>query len=141
MKSAHVISHVISNEKEVLNTIKKSFPEEVQIKSSKTIIEALESLQKIRIDMLFVDMEILKKASEASNIKTVLLSFWSFYPSLEIIVMTSQEMLREAVQTVKDGASNYLTYPLITDEVKLVSQNIINQRSVQSELDYLRDQF
>ena len=43
---------------------------------------------------------------------TALRPFKLLYPSIEIIVMTSQDMIREAVKAVKYGASDYLTYPL-----------------------------
>ena len=42
---------------------------------------------------------------------------------------------------VKAGASNYLTYPLDTSEIIHVTESIYESLIVQSELDYLRDQF
>jgi DNA-binding NtrC family response regulator len=67
--------------------------------------------------------------------------FWKLHPSLEIIVMASQERIREAVKAVKAGASDYLTYPLDAEELNLVSDNLNKSRILQTELDYLRDQF
>ena len=42
---------------------------------------------------------------------------------------------------VKAGAGDYLTYPLDVEELKLVSENLNKTRIMQSELNYLRDQF
>ncbi|MCI5160041.1 MAG: sigma-54-dependent Fis family transcriptional regulator, partial [Candidatus Electrothrix sp. AUS1_2] len=85
-------------------------------------------------------MEILRKAAAGSSYKATLQPFWLRYPSLDIVVMTSQEMLREAVATVKQGAGDYIMYPIIADEIRLVINNLKDSRQVQSELDYLRDQ-
>jgi len=45
------------------------------------------------------------------------------------------------VMAVKAGASNYLTYPINLDEVTYLTESIYASLIVQSELDYLRDQF
>lgn len=133
--------HVISKERVIIDLIKKSFPAEMQVASSGTIPEALNSFQNTHVDLLFIDIDILEKASETNSIKNTILSFLEFYSSLEIFIMTSHEMLREAVRAVKNGAFGYLTYPLSVDEIKLVSQDVIDQHAVQSELDYLRGHF
>ncbi len=73
--------------------------------------------------------------------KTALQKFWHLYPSIEIIVMSPQKMIREAVMAVKAGANNYLTYPINSDEVKYITESIYETIILQSELDYLRDQF
>jgi DNA-binding NtrC family response regulator len=76
-----------------------------------------------------------------NDYRAALEPFWHAFPAAEIIVMASQEMIREAVMVVKDGASNYLTYPISPDEVRLVTETIRGSLRVQSELDYLRDKF
>jgi DNA-binding NtrC family response regulator len=63
------------------------------------------------------------------------------FPTIEIVVMCPQAEIREAVMAVKAGASNYLTYPLNPTEVKYVTESIDETALMQSELDYLRDQF
>jgi DNA-binding NtrC family response regulator len=55
--------------------------------------------------------------------------------------MSPQEMIREAVKAVKAGASDYLIYPIDPEEVKHVTETVHESVLVQSELDYLRDQF
>jgi DNA-binding NtrC family response regulator len=55
--------------------------------------------------------------------------------------MSAAEAIREAVMAVKAGASNYLTYPINPDEVKFVTESIVELAMMQSELDYLRDKF
>jgi DNA-binding NtrC family response regulator len=100
----------------------------------------MEMLRKKRYDFVFIDVEILKETVSGNGYKVSLQLFWLVYPSIEIIVMSSQEMIREAVMAVKAGASNYLTYPVSADEVKYVTESVQESLIVQSELDYLRDQ-
>lgn len=54
---------------------------------------------------------------------------------------SQKERIRKAVNAVKAGASDYLTYPLDAEELKLVSENLNKTRIMQSELNYLRNQF
>jgi len=54
---------------------------------------------------------------------------------------SQKERIRKAVNAVKAGASDYPTYPLDAEELKLVSENLNKTRIMQSELNYLRDQF
>jgi DNA-binding NtrC family response regulator len=88
-----------------------------------------------------VDVEILKESAPDNGYKLALRSFWHLFSTIEIIVMSSQEMIREAVMAVKAGASNYITYPINPAEVKYVIENVYESLIMQSEVDYLRDKF
>jgi DNA-binding NtrC family response regulator len=73
--------------------------------------------------------------------KKTLQVFWDIYPTIAIIVMAPQDRIRQAVTFVKAGANNYLTYPIDPQEIKYVTESTHESIIVQSELDYLRDQF
>nr|MBF0221117.1 sigma-54-dependent Fis family transcriptional regulator [Desulfobulbaceae bacterium] len=105
-----------------------------------SLAEGIEIIKRSRCDLIFIDMKILNQAAASGGYKAVLQSFWILYPSVEIIVMTSQKMLREAVKAVKQGVSDYITYPLVSDEIRLVVKSINESQKVQSELDYLREE-
>ncbi len=55
--------------------------------------------------------------------------------------MTPPERAGEAVEAVKAGAANYVTYPLNADEIRYVTESLHEGIRAQSELDYLRDRF
>ncbi len=110
------------------------------LSQASSLAEGIDIIKKYRYDLIFIDMEILNQAAATSGYKAVLQSFWMLYPTVEIIVMTSQEMLREAVKAVKQGVSDYITYPIISDEIRLVINNLNESQKVQSELDYLREE-
>ena len=111
----------------------------VEVASSKD--GCLAMFRKKKYEFLFVDVEFLRESTQDSNYRVSLQLFWYVYPAAVVIVMSSQEMIREAVMAVKSGASNYLTYPVDPEEVQLLTESIHDSIIVQSELDYLRDQF
>jgi len=132
---------VISRDREVMTTFRESCGEDAILSTASSLVEAVETVKQYRSDLLFIDMGILSASAVTSGYKAVLQPFWLRYPSLKIVVMTNQEMLREAVAAVKLGACDYIMYPIIADEIRLVSASMSEAQKVQSELDYLRDQF
>jgi len=131
---------VVSKEQEVFRTIYTCFGQGHRVDEASNKDAAMEMLRKKRYDFLFIDVEILRETVSGNGYKSALQLFWHVYPTIEIIVMSSQEMIREAVMAVKAGASNYLTYPINPDEVKYVTESVQESLIMQSELDYLRDQ-
>ena len=132
---------VISKEQEVFFSIHSCFRSEYRVQNVADKDAALEMLHKERYDFIFMDVEILRESSPDNGYKAALQPFWHLYPTIEIIVMSSQKLIREAVKAVKAGASDYLTYPLNPDETKYVIESIYDSLIAQSEVDYLRDQF
>jgi DNA-binding NtrC family response regulator len=132
---------VISKEQEVFFSIHSCLRSDCRIDNAADKDAALEILHKQRYDFIFIDVEILKESAPENGYKPALSSFWHLFPSIEIIVMSSQEMIREAVMAVKAGASNYITYPINPAEVNYVIENVYESLIMQSEVDYLRDKF
>ena len=132
---------VISKEQEVFFGIHSCFRSEHRVEHVADKDAALEKLHKKRYDFIFIDVGVLKESVPENGYKLALRSFWHLFPTIEIIVMSSQELIREAVMAVKAGASNYVTYPLNPAEVKHVIENIHESLIMQSEVDYLRDKF
>jgi len=132
---------VISNEQNVFGSISSCFGTGYKVSVALNADAALDILSKRRYDLIFFDLEILRKSGSGNGYKAAMEPFWHLYPTLEIVVMCSQEMIREAVMAVKAGASDYLTYPINPDEVKHVTESLHESLISQSELDYLRGKF
>jgi DNA-binding NtrC family response regulator len=111
----------------------------VEVTSSKD--GCLEMFRKKRYEFLFMDVEVLAESTPDHSYKTALQPFWQIYPTTQIIVMSSQDQIREAVMAVKAGASNYLTYPIDPEEIRYVTDSVYESLIMESELDYLRDRF
>ena len=77
----------------------------------------------------------------AEGYKEALQPFWQIYSSIEIIVMAPHKEIHNAIKAVKAGASDYLPLPADPEEVRHIANNISESIMMQSELDYLRDQF
>ncbi len=105
----------------------------------------LELFNKRRYEFLFIDVELLCSGSLSSNGRTnykeLLQPFWRVFPNIRIVIMSSQEKIRDAVMAVKAGAGDYITYPINRDELKHITENIYESTLKQEELGYLRDRF
>jgi len=91
-------------------------------------------------DYCFIEVGALDDAHEPSieGYRRALQRLWSQNPQAEIIILTGQERVRDAVKAVKAGASNYLTYPLVPEEVHYVLESLKASARMESELDYFR---
>jgi DNA-binding NtrC family response regulator len=56
----------------------------------------------------------------------------------QVVMLTADDTVETAVKAMKLGAVDYLTKPFNTDEVKIVVDNIIKNRNLRHEVDYLR---
>ncbi len=132
---------VISREKNVFQTFHSSLTPKYNTAHTPHIQSALSMLQKKRFDFVFIDLAILAGSMEGEKYKEAMQHFWQLYPTLEILVMCTHENLREAVKAVKAGANTYITYPIDPEELNLILKNILEFKIIESELDYLREQF
>jgi len=132
---------VASHNRSACEAIKASLRREYIVEVTSEKDRALEMFKRKRYEFLFLDVEILRKSTPDNNLKTALQPFWLVYPTAQIIVMSSQGKIREAVMAVKAGASDYLTYPVDPDEVRYLTESAYESLVMESELDYLRDRF
>jgi DNA-binding NtrC family response regulator len=131
---------VVTKDKDDYRIIRKCHRSAYRVDLAPSNDTALTMLHHRRYDYLFMDIDLLR-SSQPGGLKASLQALWQVFPTIEIVVMCPQEEIREAVTAVKAGASNYLTYPLNPAEVKYVTESIDETLLIQSELDYLRDQF
>jgi DNA-binding NtrC family response regulator len=136
---------IASKSPELLKSIGACFSIGTRVETAGDKDAALEYLTRRSYDGLFLDLEMLLEEPSAKapgkDYNAALQTFWRHRPSLDIILITPQDMIRDAVRAVKEGASNYVSYPINPDEVRLVVEEIHEDRLLQSELDYLRGQF
>ncbi|MBU2227495.1 MAG: sigma-54 dependent transcriptional regulator [Proteobacteria bacterium] len=122
--------------------IRTAFRRSFQVDAASTVGEGLDRFRKRRYEFTFIDLDLLREIGGGKgDAAEALQGFRQIFPSAEIIVMTVPERIREAVDAVKAGAANYITYPLNADEIRYVADSIHESIRAQSELDYLRDRF
>jgi len=122
--------------------IRVAFRRPFQVDAAATVRESRESLRRRRYEFAFLDLDLLCGLGEVGDDSGAALRVVrQGFPSIEIIVMTPPERAGEAVEAVKAGAANYVTYPLNAEEIRYVMESLHEGIRAQSELDYLRDRF
>ncbi len=127
-----------TGDKAAIEIIRTAFRRSFHVDEASTVRGGLDLSRKRRYEFIFIDLALIDgRVSDDDSLRGLKQAF----PSAEIIVMTPPEGIREAVEAVKGGAANYITYPLNADEVRYVTESIHESIRAQSELDYLRDRF
>jgi len=136
---------VVTDKNSVYNAIKTCFRAEYRVDVVSDKETCLEHFRKNRYELTFLDIEMFQNGSDSGNgstcCTTILKSLWQVFPTAEIVAMSSPEKLREAVLAVREGASNYITYPIHIEELRHVTESIYQSVLMRSELDYLRGKF
>ena len=132
---------IVSKEKEVLDLLRWTLDPGSKVEHTKSKDAALNMLKEARYDIVLIDVELLQKAVPANGYKAALQQFRQVFPAVKVIVISPQEMIREAVKAVKAGAADYLTCPIEPEEVKYIIENMNEAVLLRSELDYIKDQF
>lgn len=130
---------------DIVESFRACFTEGSLIDLTSSEAELAQKLQERVYSILFLDIDMLDvDQNNKPSIKTIqkLLSrYWEFQPALEIVVICTLNRIRDAVNVVKAGANDYVTYPINKDEVVSLVDSIYQERITQSELKHLRAQF
>jgi len=97
--------------------------------------EALERLAAFAFDVLVTDLKL-----PGVNGREVLDAAIERYPELIAIVITGYGTVKDAVEAIKQGASDFITKPFQFDALMHVLRSAIEQRRLKSENAYLRSQ-
>jgi len=132
---------VTTSDQKLLPTIRSCFPSGFRVDRASTKHQAVELVLKRRYDLIFIELDLLFEKVLDENYHAAMQPLWQIYPTIEIIIMAPTNQIRRAIKAVKAGASDYLPLPADAEEVKYVADSIAESIMLQSELDYLRDQF
>ena len=132
---------VISKAQDVIELISKALSGKVVVEHATSVSTALQIYPQNPSDIIFTDLKQLESEVSTENFGEAIKPFKKYNPNVKIIVLTSKTDIRRAVYAVKNGAENYLTYPIDGEEVLLVFTSIEDLRVKDLELDYLRDRF
>ncbi|MEW6221414.1 MAG: sigma-54 dependent transcriptional regulator [Thermodesulfobacteriota bacterium] len=132
---------VISADPQLQTAFDPCFPAARHLGRAASVPAGLEAMRDSHPDVVFLDLRLLEGGGRRNGYRAALQPIWAASPHTEVIVMAGHDMVREAVMAVKAGASNYVLYPLDPHEVRYVTESVQDSILMQSELDYLRDQF
>lgn len=95
--------------------------------------EALEKLENIPFDLLFVDIKM-----PMMNGLELLAKVKMEYPDTGVVIITAYGSVESAVQAMKMGAADYLLKPFKPDQMDLLLEKLINQRKLEDRYRYLK---
>ena len=99
--------------------------------------DCLAALKRNRVDVLFIDLVLL--ADQKTDSETAMAQIAAEHPSTALIVLATDDRVREAVLAVRAGAGGYLLHPLDKTEVSLIVDELTESAIRQSELEFLRN--
>ena len=137
----HVL--VITQDAKTSQQFKSFLGNEYKVESAADPISSLRVFASKRCEFVFIDISLLSDKGENGqpNYKTQLQPFWNLNPASHLVVLARTDQIRQAVNAVKAGASDYLTYPVDPEEVRFLIDSLTESTRFQEELDYLRDSF
>ena len=92
---------IVSNEKDVIQTIRLCYKSDHRIDEAYDRDTALGMLKERRYEILFIDIEILMESIPLGDYGEALRRFRQIYPTLQIVILSHQEAIREAIKAVK----------------------------------------
>jgi DNA-binding NtrC family response regulator len=130
---------VVTAEPDAAQIIQASYPDdEVCIIDSLDVYDTIGSVEPV--EFAFVDVALLRPIAGGNQPAETLSSFRRVVPGARVVIMSHQKEIREAISYVRDGANEYLTYPIVREEVQLVRETIERRERISSELRYRRHQ-
>jgi DNA-binding NtrC family response regulator len=132
---------IISPDKKAVSLIKSSIPADHRVYFSDEIESAYPIHRQYNCDVVFIDLYVLQRGGSQNRFSRIFRPFRESNPLVGIVILTSKDDIREAVKMVKAGASDYLSYPIDSSEVRLVIETMQESLTQNLELDYLRDRF
>ena len=97
--------------------------------------QAIELLQEFAFDIVITDLRL-----PGIDGTGVIEAARNLYPGINAIVITGYGTVKDAVEVIKRGASDFITKPFQFDELTHVLQKALEQRRLATENAYLRSQ-
>jgi DNA-binding NtrC family response regulator len=106
-----------------------------ELEASAGYADALEQLRKKTFDLVLADVRL--RDGDGFDLLEQCRRNW---PAAQVVLMTGYGTPDGAIEAIRAGAFDYITKPLIDDELRMTLERAISQRSVQRENDNLRAQ-
>ena len=95
--------------------------------------EALKKLEKVSIDMMFVDIKM-----PGMDGLELLGKVKADYPDTIVVIITAYGSIESAIKAMQLGASDYLLKPFKPEQLSLVMEKITQQKKLTTDYNYLR---
>ncbi len=130
---------VVSDSPEVVALIHGAIGKKSNVSCEKELSGALASMKQ-QFDLIFIDLAPLGN-DIVGPLEDAIRHFRRHHQQTQFVVLAPKENVRRAVEAVKLGANDYLTYPIESAEIRLVLETAKEGIAKNLELEYLRDKF
>ena len=135
-------SYLISHRSEIIEKIIFASKEKSKIFFEDNLEKLLTIKNRKTFHILYIDLKTIKSEfTKLHETKAFISAIKQAYPLPKIIIITTIEQTRKAVDFVRAGAYNYITEPIFDEEIRLVIDDVISAINQEEELKYLRDEF
>jgi len=125
---------IVDDERSILLLLKEALAQwGYQVATAGSAAEALQMLQKEIFDALITDI----RMPDMSGLD-LLREIKKKDESIEVVMMTGYPTIASAVQALKEGAFDYLSKPLILDELRHLMARMMERRFLRGEVQTLR---
>src|SRR5688572_10100743 len=132
METARVL--VVDDEPSILNLLKEALGKwGYQVTCAANGGEALEAIRNGLFDAALMDV----RMPDMSGLD-LLRAVKAHDESIEVVIMTGYPTISSAVEALKEGAYDYLSKPLILDELRHLMARVIERRFLRGEVHTLR---
>ena len=100
-----------------------------------SVSEAVKRMKNEAFNVIVVNLQ-----EYSVNIEKSIQSLQQFAPFAPIIATGPSQDARLIVRTIKAGATDFLTKPLVAEKIQLAVDQALENRSLKNEIDYLRRQ-
>ncbi len=97
--------------------------------------EALSIIQKNKIDLVITDLKMPEMSGEE-----LLKKINNNYKTIPVIILTGHGTIENAVQTMRDGAYDFITKPLNLDHLFLIIKRALSNRQLQLQHEALQEE-
>ena len=104
-----------------------------RVETAASGFEALDKLEKVGFDLLFVDIKM-----PGMNGIELLGKVKEDYPATIVVIITAYGSIDTAVEAMKKGAVDYLLKPFKPEQLSLVMEKVLNQKRLITEYEYLK---
>jgi len=108
--------------------------EKYEVETATSGLEALQNLKENPVDVVVSDINM----PEIDGFK-LLREVRSRYPDVLLILITGFGTIENAVEAMREGAYDYVTKPIVDDEIKVILRRAMEQKRLRQENEDLRD--
>jgi DNA-binding NtrC family response regulator len=124
---------VVDDEPGARQSLEVILEDDYQVVSVGSGQEALQTLQKLPVDLILLDvnmpdmdgLEVLRKIKEQDE-------------EVDVIMVSALNLARKAVDAIKLGAYDYITKPYEPEDILSTVARVVSKRNLHKELDFLR---